>query len=152
REVAPLVHEKTCTMVSRPQGTAGVVAVAGRASPPQRSTSVSPRTVTHTDAPTSPRSAKLRSNSSRTWENRREQKPEIAMITPPISCPAVSIGLAVHRPGPEGRLELRSPRHRPPAPTAVDRTARAGANGPGAAGGTSEPDPGEHGRPRAGGL
>src|SRR5262249_48650563 len=111
-----------------------------------------PRTVMHTDAPTSPRSAKLRSNSSRTWENRREQKPEIAMITPPISCPAVSIGLAVHRPVPGGPGWSCVRPAPAAAPAAADRTARGGVNGPDAARGISEPDPGEQGRPRAGGL
>src|SRR5439155_6866700 len=44
--------------------------IARSAVPPQRSITVSPSRVTQTEAPTSRRSAKLRSNSSRTAPNR----------------------------------------------------------------------------------
>jgi hypothetical protein len=80
--VAPFVQDQTWPMVSRRHSTAGVVSVAGLASPPHKSTAVSPLTFTQTDAPTSPRSAKLRSNSSRTWENRPVQVPPTVMTTP----------------------------------------------------------------------
>jgi len=54
-----LVEDHTCVSVSDSQG----VAVSTRAIPPHRSTTVSPSQTTHTEAPTSPRSAKLRTNS-----------------------------------------------------------------------------------------
>src|SRR5258708_20351416 len=64
--VAPLVHDQTTPIVSRSHARPA----AGSALPPQRSITVSPSRVTQTDAPTSSRSAKLRSKASRTPSNR----------------------------------------------------------------------------------
>ncbi len=58
--VAPLVQEKTMLTVSFFQGAC----VLGSATPPHRSTTVSPPTFRQTDAPTSPRSAKFRAKVS----------------------------------------------------------------------------------------
>ena len=44
--------------------------------PPHRSTTVSPATLMHTDAPTSPRAAKFSTNASTTFENSRRTAPE----------------------------------------------------------------------------
>src|SRR6266540_1936727 len=78
RAVAPLVHDQTTTIVSSTHGAR----VPGLATPPHRSTTTSPSTVTETEAPTSPRSAKLRSNSSRTAANRGSAVPCAVMPTP----------------------------------------------------------------------
>src|SRR4051812_726627 len=66
--------------------------VAGSAMPPHRSTTVSPSTVTQTDAPTSPRSAKFRASSSRTSSKPGAHVPSISALVanahPPVSVPA----------------------------------------------------------------
>src|SRR5690349_3069933 len=80
--VAPLVHDQTSTRVSSVHSAP----VAGSAVPPQRSTTVRPSTVTVTDAPTSSRSAKFRSNSARTSTNRGSCVP-LTVIGPSILPP-----------------------------------------------------------------
>jgi len=62
RAVAAFVHENTTTRVC----SAHARPVAGSASPPHRSTTVSPSTVIVTAAPTSSWAAKLRANARRT--------------------------------------------------------------------------------------
>ena len=71
--VAPFVHDHTSPIVSRSHARP----VSGSAVPPHRSTTGSPSTVTHTEAPTSSRSAKFRSNSSRTAPNAVAHVPSI---------------------------------------------------------------------------
>ncbi len=83
---APLVQENTIDTVSRVHGTLSV----GRAMPPQRSTTVRPSWCTQTDAPTSARSRKLRSNSSATATNLGSQLP--SMLPFGISRRMCSIG------------------------------------------------------------
>jgi hypothetical protein len=77
--VAPFVADHTLPTVSALQARP----LAGSAVPPHMSTTVSPSMVTHTDAPTSPRSAKLRSNSSRTCANRDVHVPCTDMTAHP---------------------------------------------------------------------
>src|ERR1700749_4425179 len=71
--VAPLVQEKTMPTVSFFHGAL----VLGSAMPPHRSTTFSPRTVSATEAPTSPRSPKLRSKASATRSKPRAAVPSI---------------------------------------------------------------------------
>ena len=88
--VAPLVPDQMWVTVSSVHGRP----VPGSATPPHRSTTVSPSTVTQTDAPTSPRPVKLRVNSSRTWSNSGAQ------------LPWVSMGRSQHRPAQPVQLGL----------------------------------------------
>ena len=74
--VAPFVQEYTTTRVSASHGRS----VDGSATPPHRSTTVRPSTVTHTAAPTSSRSAKLRASSSRTASKPDSHTPEMATV------------------------------------------------------------------------
>src|SRR5688500_15436084 len=67
--VAPLVQEWTTEIVSRPNV------------PPHTSTTASPPTVMHSDAPVSPRSAKLASNASTTGWNRSSQVPSAKTLS-----------------------------------------------------------------------
>src|SRR5687768_7682804 len=72
--VAPLVQENTIETVSPVHGRR----VAGSATPPQRSTTVRPSTVSASEAPTSPRPLKLRTNSSASISNAESQRPSTA--------------------------------------------------------------------------
>src|SRR5262245_6760381 len=73
-DVAPLVADQRWLTVSSCQASP----VSGRATPPHRSTTVSPSTITHTEAPTSPRLRKFSMNSRRTRLNSGCQVPEIS--------------------------------------------------------------------------
>jgi hypothetical protein len=79
--VAPLVQEKTMLIVSFCHGAL----VFGSAVPPHRSTTVSPPTVTQTEAPTSPRSPKLRSNASAILSKPGLQLPSTVIPVPGAS-------------------------------------------------------------------
>src|SRR4051794_3157268 len=81
RATAPFVQDQTTPMVSGSHAPP----VVGSATPPHRSTTVSPSSVTQNDAPISPRSARLRSNSSRTDAKRGSQVP-CTVIVSPFSC------------------------------------------------------------------
>src|SRR5262249_33915284 len=72
----PLVVEATLTMVSAVHGRVR----AASACPPQQSTTRAPSTDTHTAAPQSRRSVKLRANASRTAAKRGSQTPSIVGI------------------------------------------------------------------------
>ena len=76
--VAPLVQEKTMPTVSFFHGAL----VLGSAVPPHRSTTVLPPTVTHTEAPTSPRSPKLRSKASAILSKPDVQVPSMVIPLP----------------------------------------------------------------------
>ena len=85
-------HERLAHRVEVDQrvGSPGARA-ASSAHPPARSTTVSPSTTTHTAAPTSPRSAKLRANSSRTAPKRSSHRPDTATSTGRL-CPGPARG------------------------------------------------------------
>src|SRR5471032_264320 len=74
KAVAPLVQEKTMPTVSRVQGVPFLSTV-----PPHRSTTVSPLTVRHTEAPTSPCSAKFLAKASPTRSKPFLQVPSTLM-------------------------------------------------------------------------
>src|SRR5476649_879290 len=75
KAVAPLVQEKTMPTVSRVQGVPFLSTV-----PPHRSTTVSPPTVRHTEAPTSPCSAKFLAKASATRSKPFLQVPSTLML------------------------------------------------------------------------
>src|SRR5215472_14360048 len=85
--VAPLVEDHTTPIVSSFHGTF----VAGRASPPHKSTTVFPSSATQTEAPTSPRSWKFFTNSSATSSNFVSQNP----LTSPILTFVLTLGEVV---------------------------------------------------------
>ena len=93
----PLVMDITTTMVSRVQGASPV----GARRPPHRSTTFSPRQNAATAAPISARSAKLRSNSTRTSSKpgatRKDQaasttgvRPNLRASAHPINAPGMT--------------------------------------------------------------
>ena len=88
--VAAFVHENTSEIVSSVHGAA---ASSAATRPPHRSTTVSPPTLTHTDAPTSSRFVKFSMNASPTLENSGSHRP---VTRPRPTSTSINISLSAH--------------------------------------------------------